>query len=259
MDQFVSQLKSLSDSIHQIKSDMVIYFDAKLDPIATKINSIENSLSTLNEHVTHLEQRVGATEDNLNEYSGRIKRLEKDNAYLLNKVDELENRSRSLNLRFIGVSESTEGRDTLGFMAGLIQQLLGLDNFPSPPTLERAHRVPIVRRADVSRPRPILIKLAHFQDKVKILRLSRRNNELVFNGKRVFIFPDYSAELMKRRRAFDPVKKLLRDLDLKYSLRYPCTLCVWVDGVEKHFHDHKTAEAAFSSFEDSSMNSSTNS
>ncbi|KAL7395572.1 hypothetical protein ABVT39_019526 [Epinephelus coioides] len=163
MDQFVSQLKSLSDSIHQIKSDMITYFDTKLNPIATKLDSIENSLSTLDEHVTHLEQRVGANEDNLNEFSG--------------------------------VPESAEGRDMLGFMAGLIQQLLGLDNFPSPPALERAHRVPTVRQDDISRPRPILIKLAHFQDKVKILQLAHGNKELVFNGRRVSIYPDYSAEL----------------------------------------------------------------
>ncbi len=198
MDQLVSQLKVLSDSIQQIKSDMITYFDTKLISIDTKLNSIENSLSTLDERAIHLEQRVGANEDNLDEFSGRIRQLEKDNAYLLNKVDNLENQGRSTNLRFIGVPESSEGQDMLGFITGLILQLLGPDNFSSPPAIERAHRVPTVRQDDRSRPRPILIKVALFHDKVKILWLAHGKKELVFSGRHVSIYPDYSAELMRR-------------------------------------------------------------
>lgn len=36
----------------------------------------------------------------------RIQQLEKDNSYLINKVDDLENRSRCSNLRFVGVQNS---------------------------------------------------------------------------------------------------------------------------------------------------------
>ena len=100
------------------------YFDSKVDPILSSLNDIRGSLSTLNEHVAELEQRVGANEDNRDTLSSSVKQLEKSNSYLFDKVEDLENRSRALNLRFFGIPESTEGRDVLGFMARLIPQLL---------------------------------------------------------------------------------------------------------------------------------------
>ncbi|KAJ8369554.1 hypothetical protein SKAU_G00095820 [Synaphobranchus kaupii] len=140
----------------------------------------------------------------------------------MDKVEDLGNRSRSSNLRFVRVPEAAEGRDLLGFMSHLIPQLLGPENFTAPPPIERAHRTP---------------------------------TELIFNGNRIFIYPDYSADLAKMRHSFDPVKRRLRELNLKFSLRYPCTLSVWVDGKEQQFTDHKAAEEAFISFRNSSMNS----
>ncbi len=95
--------------------------------------------------------------------------------------------------------------------------------------------------------RPILIKLSNFQDKVKILRLAREKKELVFKGTRIYIYPDFSVELLKMRRSFDKVKRRLRELNLKYSLRYPCTLSVIVDGKSQLYTCHKIAEAAFMS------------
>uniref|UniRef100_A0A0E9Y2G0 Uncharacterized protein n=1 Tax=Anguilla anguilla TaxID=7936 RepID=A0A0E9Y2G0_ANGAN len=56
MDQ--DQMKPLSDAIQQIKTDMMTYFDTKVDPILCTLNGIEGSLSTLGEHVSQLEQRV---------------------------------------------------------------------------------------------------------------------------------------------------------------------------------------------------------
>ena len=231
------------------------HIDAKFDQISSNLNGIVNSISTLGEHVAILEQRVGANEDNLTDTWKKIIQLEKANAYLVDKVDDLENRSRSCNLRFIKVPEASEGRDMLGFMSSFIQQLLGHDNFPTQPAIERAHRTPTVRQDERSNPRPILIKLAHFQDKVKILRLAREKKELLFNGSRVLIFPDYSAELARRRRAFDPVKRRLRERSLKFALRYPCTLSVWVDGKEHQFRDSTAAETVFMTSRDSSTTS----
>ncbi len=89
MDQFLDQLKILSDSIQQSKSDMIAYFDSKVDPIVSTLNGIHNSLSTLGDHVSHLEQRVGANEDVLSDITTRMKQLETNNTYLLNKVDDL--------------------------------------------------------------------------------------------------------------------------------------------------------------------------
>ncbi|KAL7403892.1 hypothetical protein ABVT39_006514 [Epinephelus coioides] len=123
--------------------------------------------------------------------------------------------------------------------------------------MERAHRTPVhkVHSNERPSPRPILIKLLHFQDKLKILRLARGKIDLTFIGSRIFIYPDYSTNLTRKRKAFDTVKRRLREMGLEYSLRYPCTLSVVVDGEKRLFSDHKAAEAAFITSMNSSMNS----
>lgn len=100
----------------------------------------------------------------------------------------------------------------LGLKAHLTPQLLGQDNFPTPLAIERAHHTPTVRRNDRSSLRPILIKLLHLQDKVKMLQLPPEEKELSLNGNLGIYILDYSSDLMKRRWSFDPVKRRLREL-----------------------------------------------
>lgn len=128
-----------------------------MDPFLCNLNCIEVSLSTLEEHVSELEQRVGANDGNVKDLPTRVKKLEEDNSCLLDKAEDLENRSRFSNLRFVRISKSVEGRDMLGFMAGLIPQPLGQDNFLNLLTIEGARLTPTSRHNDRSSSRPILI------------------------------------------------------------------------------------------------------
>ncbi|KAL1265745.1 hypothetical protein QQF64_003772 [Cirrhinus molitorella] len=237
-------LQTLWEAIQQIKTDMLTHFDAKSDSIHSSLSSISISLSTLGDQVNLLEQRVSANEDNVQACVTRVQTLDKENSYLIDKVDELENRSRRNNLRFVGVKESSEGNDIAGFMSRLIPLILGQDNFSTPPIIEWAYRSPTERQSGRASSRPVMVKLLNFQDKLKILRIAREK-KLEYNGTRIYIYPDFSADLMKRRRSFDPVKRKLRELNMKYFLRYPCTLCVLVDGKQQRFNCHKEAEAVF--------------
>ncbi|KAJ4923746.1 hypothetical protein JOQ06_014025 [Pogonophryne albipinna] len=194
---------------------MLTHIDSKMDPIQSSLSRIHNSLSSLGDQVNLLEQRVGANEDNVHECVARVKQLEKDNSFLMYKVDDLENRSRRSNLRFVGIQESAEGSDIIGFMSRLIPQLLGPDAFPTLPIIERAHRSPTARQNSRASPRAIMIELLNVQDKVKILRLAREKKSLDYNGKHISIYPDFSPELTRRRRSFDPVKRKLRELNMK--------------------------------------------
>lgn len=81
-EQFISQMKHLSETIQQVKSDMMTYFDTKVDPILSTLNGIQGSLSSLGEHVSELEQRVAANEDNLNDLSTQtVRQLEKSDSW----------------------------------------------------------------------------------------------------------------------------------------------------------------------------------
>lgn len=80
MDERNISLQSLWDAIEQIKSDMLMHFDAKVDPIQSSLNSIQNSFTTLGEQVNLLEQHVEANEDNVQKFIACLQQLEKDNS-----------------------------------------------------------------------------------------------------------------------------------------------------------------------------------
>lgn len=80
MDERNISLQTLWDAIQQIKSDMLMHFDAKLDPIQSSLNSIQNSFTTLGEQVNLLEQHVEANEDNVQKFIACLQQLEKDNS-----------------------------------------------------------------------------------------------------------------------------------------------------------------------------------
>ncbi len=224
-------LHSIWQAIQQIKVDMTAHFDSKIETIQAGLINIQGSLSSMWDQITEVQQRVSANEDNISDLSKHVQALEKENIYLRDKAEEAENRSQSSNLRFFGIPEHKEGRDVIAFMSQLILQLLGKDNFPVAPVIERAHRSPTFSSSTSSAsPRPILVKFLHFQDKVKILRLARVKGELIHMGARIHVYPDFSAGLVKKRRQFDAVKKSLCAADMKYSLLYPAKLRVMVEG-----------------------------
>lgn len=239
-------LYSIWQAIQQVKVDMTAHLDNKIETIQTGLINIQGTLSSMCEQIAEVQQRVSANEDNISDLTKRVQALEKENIYLRDKAEEAENRSRSSNLRFIGIPEHKEGRDVIAFMSQLILQLLDKDNFSVAPVIERAHRTPTFSSNTSSAPpRPILVKFLHFQDKVKILRLARMKGELIHMGARIHVYPDFSAGLVKKRRQFDAVKKSLRVADMKYSLMYPAKLRVMVEGKPKIFSSPEEAESFF--------------
>lgn len=237
-----AEISLLCDAVQSVKTELLANFDKKNDTLQAGLNNIQGALSTLNDHVTELEHRVGSTEDNIVELMKHVETLEKENVYLKEKVDDAENRSRSSNLRFINIPERREGKDMITVINNLIPLLFGKDNFPTAPVIERAHRSPTFTTSNRSTSRPILVKFLHFQDKLRILHLAREKGDLTYMGDRVHVFPDFSAALIHKQHQFDSVKKKLLAADFKYSLLYPCTLRVMVDGKPKLFWSPGEAE-----------------
>lgn len=236
--------QSICDAIQQLKVDMFSHIDAKMDNIQSGLQAIQGSLSILNDHVSELEQRVSSNEDNITELQNQVKSLVSERAYLRDKIDDAENRSRAHNLRFLRVPEKSEGQDILGFMRGLNQLLLGEENCMTPPVIERAHRSLTTLQSNESNAglRPILVKLLSLQERQRILRLSREKKELRYKGIRIYIFPDYSPGVIHKRRQYDGIKKKLREKKMEYSLLYPATLRITAAGKAVLFKSPGEAE-----------------
>ncbi|KAJ8389638.1 hypothetical protein AAFF_G00118750 [Aldrovandia affinis] len=166
----------------------------------------------------------------------RYDQLHKDYKALQAKTDDLENRGRRCNIRILHVKEGLESGNPTKFVANLFAEILGgPGGLQSPPTLDRAHRTGPVP-ATGGRPRSFLARFHYFQEKEQVLRLARERGRLEFQGRQVMIFPDFSAELNKRRAEYVEVKKLLREKEgVRYGLVYPARLRVSFQGQEKMF------------------------
>ena len=70
-----------------------------------------------------------------------------------------------------------------------------------------------------------------------------RDSPLLFQGKRLFVFPDYTSSVAKKRAAFTDVKRLLHSCPgVKFGLRFPATLKLTLPGGATHiFEDPATA------------------
>lgn len=224
-------LSTLLQAIQETKDELTMHIDKKATDIQATLTKIEAFLSTLAEQVEEIESRVGANEDDIKETRDRNGEMEKLLTGVKDKMDELENRSRRSNIRILNIPEQAEGQDAVGFLAKTIPQILGAENFSSPIILERAHR--IGKRSD--RPRPIIAKLLNYRDKEKILRLARSKGEMMFQNKKIAFYPDYSAELQRRRDGFRDVKRILREKEMDYALIYPAQLRIKHMGSIKFF------------------------
>lgn len=235
----VMSLNKLLQAIQVIKEDLTKHIDKKTADIQNTLTKIESSLSTLSEQVQEMETRVSANEDDIKETCDRIDKMEKLITLLKDKTDDLENHSRRSNVRILNVPEQSEGRDTVGFLERFIPQLMGRDNFTSPVTLERVHRVGKIS----DRQRPIIAKFLNFRDKEKVLQLARSKGEIIYKNKKISFYPDYSADLQRRRHGFTGVKRMLREKQVDYALLYPAQLHIKHKGGYKFFSTQAEAQS----------------
>ncbi|KAJ3583515.1 hypothetical protein NHX12_017134 [Muraenolepis orangiensis] len=102
-----------------------------------------------------------------------------------------------------------KAQDTVSFMSGFFAEVLG-DFFPTPPVLDRAHRMgPASADKERHRPRVFMVCFHYHRDKQRVARETGGNNFIYFRGHKVFIFQDHSANTAHKRSAFNTVKAKL--------------------------------------------------
>lgn len=170
-----------------------------------------------------------------------VAELRKENKTLWARLSDLEGRSRRNNIRIVGIPEGEEKGRPTEFVSNLIPKLLGDDNFTKPVIIDRAHRIQQPKPPEGSRPRMIIRRVHLTQEKEKILRLRRRSS-MEYEGNRILIFPDYTAEVMEQWRSFREVLQLLREREIRHSLRFPARLHIHYQGQVKTFNRRDEAK-----------------
>lgn len=233
-----TELTKVSKLLDDMKKSMEGRFDAiesRLTTLQKEHREAEHRMDTLDETVTAVDARITALEATCMD-------LQVANKSLKTKLNDLEGRSRRLNIRIVGVREGEEGGHPTEYVSRLIPELLGEDNFDKPVKVDRAHRSLRPKPAAGERPRIIIAKLHNDRDLATILRLSRQKAPLQHQGSRVSIFPDYTAEVTAQRQAFNKVRKMLTETGAKCTLRFPAKLHVEHNSEVKIFESPEDAE-----------------
>lgn len=222
---------NLLEAIQALKT----HFTTQLQEIITSNQEIKDTIGVFLERLTSAESRISNLEDGVASLTGKETSIQKKIQDLTLKVDELENRSRRSNLRLVGLPEKTEQGDTAAFLQTWLIEVLGQDAFPSPPIIERAHRLH-GQSVPGGPPRVIIMKFLNYQDKMRVMTAARLKGKVMYNGRHVMFFPDLSVEVVKQRKQYDQVKQQLRNLNINFGLIFPAKMRISHRGNSFLFH-----------------------
>uniref|UniRef100_A0A3B1JCB5 L1 transposable element RRM domain-containing protein n=1 Tax=Astyanax mexicanus TaxID=7994 RepID=A0A3B1JCB5_ASTMX len=234
---------AFSEQFDQKMEKTIRILNESLQQIRERLESLERIFDSHLNNFAELESTLTVHDTWLERLERECDLLKHSNASLVEKLDDLENRSRRCNLCIIGIQEGLESTYPIGFVTELLRELFGSSLFQSQPVIERAHRLGRSTKAGGNtggRPRVMIVLFHSFQDKERVMRKSR--DELVYKGNKLRFFPDYSAELSRRRTAFQPVKATLFQRGVRFTLLYPARLRVTVNGVARIFETPDVAQ-----------------
>ncbi|KAM7398694.1 hypothetical protein PAMA_006548 [Pampus argenteus] len=220
--------------------------------ILESIKPLQTSVDALHETVTGFNSRLAAAEtlagDNFERISSTKKTgklLEAQNKSLLDRLEDLENRSRRVNLRIINIPEGSEkGLDPVQFISDLLMESLGPDIFTNPPEIERAHRSLAPKPGPGGRPRPFVVCFHRFQEREKVLRWTRQH-QLKYRDIVLRVYPDVSPNTAKKRMAFNKIKQAFYQKGIKFRLLFPAHLQVSFEEKIFTFESPEEAQAFY--------------
>ena len=214
---FIEMFKAQEETIRKIVSSCNSDTIMRLDRLSEEIQDNNERLEKLNKETVDLkvsletsqeifEKKFQKVNDNLSKQKQKhkedINKLWKDNDQLCERLRDLEDRSRRDNLRIDGIAEveNETWEQTEEILQNLLKEKPQLENI----SVERAHRV---GNKGKNNKRTIVLKLASFKDKLKIISEARK-----LKGTNISINEDYSKETLQiRKEKWKEVKELRKN------------------------------------------------
>lgn len=192
---------------------------------SAKVSELTNRISDQEEKITSCSIQIGALE-------GEVKKLKQDNAYLIEKLDDLENRGRRNNLILHGVPEKAgpDGKENVSTTVNqLLQGFVGLS--PADYSIDRCHRTPGTPKPretegqEPPKPRMIHVRFTSWAEKENV-RASciRKFKASEFQGKKLFVAEDFSQRIVRQRKEKMAQFKELKSEGKKPFFLYPSKL-----------------------------------
>uniref|UniRef100_A0A3B5R9Q0 L1 transposable element RRM domain-containing protein n=1 Tax=Xiphophorus maculatus TaxID=8083 RepID=A0A3B5R9Q0_XIPMA len=195
--------------------------NAHLGEIKEEIRKMNTRLDEAEDRIEKAEERILTTEDAVTEIIKLQIKLE-------DKLMDLESRTRRENIRIYGVPEAAE-RDSASmgdFVEKLLREGLALSQDELDIHIERAHRSLGPPPPSDAPPRSIVVKFLSFKTKELLLRKAWQKRGFTWNGKQVNLDHDYPPLILKKRREYADVRKILKEQQIPFQTLFPARLRV---------------------------------
>lgn len=146
----LAAIAALRNGVAQIKEDICATIDARIQTVY--ITALEKT-TALHENTIREIEKSASHHSDVTTLQRQVTRLNSDVEKLTEKCEDLEGSSRRHNIWIIGIPEGTEGPRPRDFIAGLLQDVLSLDE---KPLIDRAHRTLRKRLEPHEPPRPFI-------------------------------------------------------------------------------------------------------
>ena len=154
-------------------------------------------------------------------------------------VRELQDNMKH-NICVIGIPEGEEEQG----IENLFEKVM-MENFTSLmreklTQIQETQRIPIKRNPKRPTAIHIIIKMAKFQDKERILKAAREKQEVTYKGPSIRLATDFSMETLQARREWQKICQVMRTTGLQPRLPYPARLSIKIEGQIKNFPDKRS-------------------
>ena len=120
-----------------------------------------------------------------------------------------------------------------------------MENFPNlrrekGTHIQETQRVPNKKNQKRATARHIIIKMAKFQHKDRILKTAREKQEVTYKGAQIRLAADFSMETLQARREWQKIFPVMRTRGMQPRLLYPARLSIKIEGQIKSFTDKRS-------------------
>ena len=136
-----------------------------------------------------------------------------------------------------------EGQEEEQGTENLFEKVM-MENFPN-LMREKVTQIQETQRVQARNPkrptaRHIIIKIAKFQDKERILKAAKEKKEVTYKGAPIRLATDFSMETLQSRREWQKIFQVMRTRGLQPRLLYPASLSIKIEGQIKSFPDKRS-------------------